>query len=434
MVAMEPLRAELAHLHRRAGFGARPDTLDADLTVGYEAVVDRLLNPPATDAGAAATPAPTFVNVARPKRSDGVEARQKYRKARREQAAQAIGWWVDRMVRVDHAYSEKLTLLWHNHWATSVQKSGPPGLMLDQLATLRSLGTRDFRDLARAMVRDPALLIWLDGTQNRKGKPNENLARELMELFTLGVGHFTESDVREAARALTGWSVNPADATSRLVERRHDASSKTILGRTAEFDDRSLVDHLVDQPSSARYVVNRLWYRLAAPQGPPAEAMTRLLDAYGPGRDLGALIRAILLEPAFRSTAVRHALVKQPVEYVVGTLRALRLPAGPAALTALRSLGQVPLRPPSVGGWPSGTAWLTTSSAQARLQFAQWVVKTADLSALSAQPPAARIDAVARLLSVEAWTARTRTALAAASVDPSRLVTLALVSPEYVVN
>lgn len=434
MVAMEPLRAQLAHLHRRAGFGARTETLDADLKVGYEAAVDRLLSPPAADAGAAATPAPTFVNVARPKRSDGAEARRKYRKARREQTAQAIGWWVDRMVQVDHPFSEKLTLLWHNHWATSVQKSGPPGLMLDQLATLRSLGAGDFRDLARAMVRDPALLIWLDGPQNRKGKPNENLARELMELFTLGVGHFTESDVREAARALTGWYVNPVDGTSRLVQRRHDAGSKAVLGKTADFDDRSLVDHLVDQLASARYVMARLWFRLGAPQTPPAETLTRLLDAYGPGRDLGGLIRAILLDPTFRSTAARNALVKQPVEYVVGTLRALRLPSGPAALNALRSLGQVPLRPPSVGGWPSGTAWLTTSSAQARLAFAQWAVKTADLSALAAHAPAARIDGVARLLSVESWTPRTRTALAAASVDPARLVTLALISPEYVVN
>ena len=431
---MEPLRAELAHLHRRAGFGALPETLDADLNAGYEAAVDRLLGPPATDAGAAATPAPKFVNVPRPQRSDGMEARRKYRKARKEQTAQLIGWWVDRMVRVEHPFSEKLTLLWHNHWATSVQKSGPPGLMLDQLATLRSLGTADFRDLARAMVRDPALLIWLDGPQNRKGKPNENLARELMELFTLGVGHFTESDVREASRALTGWFVDPVTGSSRLVRQRHDAGSKTVLGKTAGFDDRSLVDHLVDQPSSARFVVSRLWYRLAAPANPPTEVMARLLSAYGSSRDLGALIRAILIEPTFRSVDVRHALVKQPVEYVVGTLRALRLPSGPVALTALRSLGQVPLRPPSVGGWPSGTAWLTTSSAQARLEFAQWAVKTADLSALSAQPPAARIDGVARLLSVESWTPRTRTALAAASVDPARLVSLALISPEYVVN
>jgi len=401
---------------------------------GYEAAVDRLLNPTAADAGVAATPAPTFAAVLRPKRDTGREERQKYRKIRREQRIQLVTWWVDRMVRVEHPFSEKLTLLWHNHWATSVLKSGPSSQMLGQLATLRSLGTGDFRDLARAMVRDPAMLVWLDGPQNRKGKPNENLARELMELFTLGVGHYTESDVREAARALTGWRVDRDAGTSELVERRHDAGSKTVLGKTADFDDRSLVDHLVDQPQSARFVASRLWYRLAASQDPPADVLRRLLGAYGPGRDLGALIRAILLDPAFRSGSTRHALVKQPVEYVVGTLRALRLSSGPHALTALRSLGQVPLQPPSVGGWPAGQAWLTTSSAQARLRFAQWAARTADLSALDKQPPAARIDAVARLLSVEAWTPRTRTALAAASVDPDRLLTLALVSPEYVVN
>lgn len=434
MAAMETLRAELAHLHRRAGFGALPQTLDADLAAGYEATVEGLLNPAIADAGVAATPAPDFATLPRPKRNDAMDVRRKYRKLRREQTTQLIQWWVARMVAAAQPLPEKLTLLWHDHWATSVQKSGPPRLMLGQLAKLRALGTGDFRDLAREMVRDPALLIWLDGPQNKKGKANENLARELMELFTLGVGHYTESDVREAARALTGWSVDPVAGTSRLAQQRHDTGPKTVLGTTADFDDRSLVDHLVDQPESARHVASRLWDRLAAPGNPPAEVMTRLLDAYGPQRDLAALIRAILLDPVFRSASARHALVKQPVEYVVGALRSLGLPPGPQALAALRALGQVPLRPPSVGGWPSGTAWLTTSSAQARLTFAQWAVKTADLSALDARPPAARIDAAARLLSVETWTPRTRTALAAASVDTDRLVTLALVSPEYVVN
>ncbi|MGB9376823.1 MAG: DUF1800 domain-containing protein [Mycobacteriales bacterium] len=434
MVAMEPQRAALAHLHRRAGFGASPETLDADLKIGYDAAVDRLLRPPAADPGAVATPAPRFDNVPRPKRSEGADAKLAYRKARKEQTATLTGWWVQRMARVEHPFVEKLTLLWHNHWATSVQKSGPPGLMRDQIETLRRLGTGDFRDLARAMVRNPALLIWLDGPQNKQGKPNENLGRELMELFTLGVGNYSETDVREAARALTGWTVDQVAGTSRLSERRHDRGQKTILGETAAFDDRSLVDHIVAQPNSARHVATRLWTRLATPSGPPEDVMTRLVSAYGPGRNVSALVRAILLDPAFRSTSERGALVKQPVEYVVGVLRALRLPADRQAMAALRGLGQVPLRPPSVGGWPAGAAWLTPSSTQARLQFAQWAAKTADLSTVNSQPPAARIDGVARLLSVDAWTPRTRTALAAASVDTTRLVTLALVSPEYVVN
>jgi uncharacterized protein (DUF1800 family) len=285
------------------------------------------------------------------------------------------------------------------------------------------------------MVRDPALLVWLDGQRNKKGKPNENLARELMELFTLGVGHYSETDVREAARALTGWRVDRARGTAAPVPKQHDDGSKTVLGVTGDLDDRGLVDLLTARPDSAAHVATRLWARHGSAVLPTA-TLYRLVSAYGPGRDVTALLRAMFLDPAFR--ADRSSLVASPVEYVVGVHRALGLPvprpgkAGRALLATLTALGQVPFRPPSVGGWPGGAAWLSTAATKERLTFAAAAAQQADLAGI--RTSADRPGAVAHLLGIDAWTPRTLAALKDAAADPVRLTTLALVSPEYLVR
>ena len=308
-------------------------------------------------------------------------------------------------------------------------------MMLRQNQTLRSLGRGDFRELARAMVRDPALLVWLDGQKNKKGKPNENLARELMELFTLGVGHYSETDVREAARALTGWRVDRARATAAPMPRQHDDGSKTVLGVTGDLDDRSLVDLLTARPESAAFVATRLWARLGSATL-PADTLQRLVAAYGSGRDVTALLRALFLDPAFR--ADRSSLVASPVEYVVGVFRALHVPvprdgrSGRVLLGTLDALGQVPFRPPSVGGWPGGIAWLSTAATKERLTFAGAMARKADLDLVARSTD--RPEAAAHLLGVDAWTDRTLAALKDAAADPVRLVTLALVSPDYLVR
>lgn len=426
---------EVALLLRRTGFGTTGPQIEAATARGYEATVDALLAP-GPDPGAAATPPPDLGDepARRPKAEDKA-ARRAYAQELRSRSEQLALWWLDRMVQVRNPLVERLTFTWHGHWATSLQKVRSPAMMLGQNETLRRLGRGDFRELARAMVRDPALLVWLDGQKNKKGKPNENLARELMELFTLGVGHYSEADVREAARALTGWKVDRAAATAAPVPGQHDDGRKTVLGVTGDLDDRGLVDLLTARPESAAFVATRLWSRLGSSTLPP-DTLKRLVSAYGPGRDVTALLRAIFLDPAFR--ADRASLVATPVEYVVGVHRALRLEvpregkAGTALLATLTALGQLPFRPPSVGGWPGGVAWLSTAATRERLTFAAAAAKRADLSAVSAAKD--RPDAVAGLLGIEAWTNRTLGALKDAATDPPRLVTLALVSPEYVVR
>jgi uncharacterized protein (DUF1800 family) len=427
--------SDVSRLLRRSGFGATGAEVEAATRRGYEATVDALLHPGA-DPGAAATPPPDLgPEPARPPAPDDKDARKAYAKQLRTRSLALALWWLDRMVRVRQPLPERLTFSWHGHWATSIQKVRSPAMMLRQNQTLRSLGRGDFRELARAMVRDPALLVWLDGQKNKQGKPNENLARELMELFTLGVGHYSESDVREAARALTGWRVDRAHATAVPVPRQHDDGTKTVLGVTGDLDDRALVDLLTARSESAAFVATRLWARHGSATL-PRDTLTRLVAAYGPGRDVTALLRAMFLDPAFR--ADEPSLVASPVEYVVGVHRALRVPvpregkAGRALLGTLAALGQVPFRPPSVGGWPSGIAWLSTAATRERLTFAAATARTADLDAVAASDD--RPEAAAYLLGVDGWTDRTLAALKDAAADPVRLVTLALVSPEYLVR
>jgi uncharacterized protein (DUF1800 family) len=427
--------SQVSLLLRRTGFGTTGAEVEAATKRGYEATLDALLHP-AADPGVAATPPPDLSGApARPPKPDDKEARRAYAQQLRARSATLALWWLDRMVRARQPLVERLTFSWHGHWATSIQKVRSPAMMLAQNETLRARGRGDFRELARAMVRDPALLVWLDGQKNKKGKPNENLARELMELFTLGVGHYSETDVREAARALTGWRVDRAHATAAPVPQQHDGGSKTVLGVTGDLDDRGLVDLLTARPESAAFVATRLWARHGSATL-PADTLRRLVAAYGPDRDVTALLRALFLDPAFR--ADKSSLVAGPVEYVVGVFRALGLPVprdgkpGRALLATLDALGQVPFRPPSVGGWPGGVAWLSTAATEQRLTFAGAMARKADLSAV--EQAADRPEAAAYLLGVGSWTPRTLAALTAATADPARLVTLALVSPEYVVR
>jgi uncharacterized protein (DUF1800 family) len=346
------------------------------------------------------------------------------------------------MATAPRQLAEKLVYFWHGHWATSVQKVKSATLMLRQLQTLRQYGAGDFGVLVKAMLRDPALILWLDGDQNTSKAPNENLGRELMELFTLGIGNYTESDVKAAARALTGWTVDQSSLTAVFVPRRHDSGAKTILGQTADFDADSYADLLVAQSANAVFLADRLWFRFGSGQPLPAVSQDRLVAAYRPDRDVTALLRALFADEAF--TATTGQLIKQPVEWLIGAVRQLDVSLATVSdaqrkqlVGGLTSLGQVPLRPPSVGGWPAGAAWLTTSSLQVRLRLATALAAVAGPSAVAAISSGStgdKLDGLARLLAVDAWTDRTKAALTPAAGTPRTLLALGLASPEYTVS
>jgi uncharacterized protein (DUF1800 family) len=425
-------RRVVASVLRRVTFGPTAAEVDAAAAAGLDPTVAALLRPVAAPALPDLGPDP----YAALERRAGRDARRRARTTAREQVATASWWWLGRMWA--GGADEKLAFFWHGHWATSVQKVRSAHLMLAQQQTFRRYGHGDTGPLVRAMLRDPALILWLDGQRNTARAPNENLARELMELFTLGAGRYTEDDVKAAARVLTGWRADRISGSARLVPRRHDGSAVTLLGRTGPADADTLAALLVRHPAHVPFLASRIWARYGS-DDPIPPATVRRLTAAGP--DVTAMLTALCTDPALPDSAGH--LVKQPVEWMVGALR--QLGADPGRLTAqqrrtvlggLRALGQVPFRPPSVGGWPAGPAWLTTGSAQARLRLglALAAIAPAAVDGLARTAPVGRIDALAHLLVVDRWTGRTRAVLDGAARQPRRLLALGLASPEYAVQ
>ncbi len=429
--------AAAARVVRSVGFGASGALVDAVAEAGPAAwLAASLTATPDQDPGVAATAPPTFDPVPPVGKDASQDEKRKRRQQAGDQVTQLVGWWVTRMVSVQNPVVEKLTFGWHNHFATSATKVKSATMLLHQNEQLRALGRGGFSDLAEAMVVDPAMLYWLDAQQNSVKAPNENLSREFMELFTLGHGGgYSEQDVREGARALTGWTLARADGTATFVPARHDSSPKTVLGTTANLDAPGFVKVVLDQPGSAPFVATRWWNLVAGPDAPPAEALARMTAAYGSSRDLTALFTALLTDPAY--AAATGTLVTSPVEWVVGAMRSLAVKPDEAtvkkATAAMRALGQLPLYPPNVSGWPSGQAWLSTASAATRVQTATTLAKAGDLHTVEEAQPADRVDAVAHMLGIPTLSDRTAAELTSHTSDPQRLVAAALVSPENLV-
>ena len=427
-----------ARVLRRAGFGVTGQQVDAVAAQDWSRYVDAALAAdPDADPGAVATPMPTLPTLRGPGKRASVADRKEFNQQIFGQMTELSQWWLRRMTAVQQPIHEKLTLLWHNHFATSAEKVRVAAHMAAQNQKLRSLSLGDFHKLAYAMLTDAAMLRWLDAQTNTAKAPNENLAREFMELFTLGHGDgYTEDDVREGARALTGWVIRPGGEPT-MVPRRHDHTAKTIFGVTRNFDAEGFCGLVLAQPKSPQYVAGRLWQQLASDTPPSPQALGRLVTAYGPGRNLGALTRAILTDDEFVGS--RAAIVNTPVEWLVGVIRTLRVPVDtPARLkmadTALKSLGQRPFYPPDVGGWPHGRVWMSTASADVRMRAASQMARNGDLSTVEDTGAGDRIDAVGYLIGVGAWSDRTVTALQPLVRTPIQLVAAAVNTPEYLTS
>ncbi|WP_322858576.1 DUF1800 domain-containing protein [Mycobacterium europaeum] len=422
---------------RRAGFGVTGPEVDAALARDWPSQIDTMLGAnPDADPGAIATPMPSLQAPRAPGKGATPAARKQYNGQLSEQQRALSDWWLSRMISVRQPVGEKLTLLWHNHFATSAQKVRAAAYMAAQNQKLRTLSLGNFRALAYAMLTDAAMLRWLDGQSSTARAPNENLAREFMELFTLGHDNgYTEDDVRNGARALTGWVIG-ADGHTSLAPKRHDGTAKTLFGQTRDFDAAGFCDAVLAQPKSAEYVAERLWRQLASDDPPSRPALDRLVSAYGPGRNLRALTRAILTDDEF--VHGRATVVNPPVEWLVGVMRALRVPLDPStrklADATLRALGQRPFYPPSVGGWPRGQVWLSTASAEARLRAAGRLAHAGDLSGVESAAVGDRIDAVGYLIGVGDWSDRSADALQPLVRNPPQLVAAAVNTPEYLTS
>jgi uncharacterized protein (DUF1800 family) len=427
-----------ARVLRRTGFGVTGTQVDAVAAQNWSKYVDDALGAdPEADPGARATPMPSLAAPRGPGKGASPPARKEFNRQLSGQMAELSQWWLRRMVAVQQPVHEKLTLLWHNHFATSAQKVRFASYMAAQNQKLRSLSLGDFHTLAYAMLTDAAMMHWLDAQTNTAKAPNENLAREFMELFTLGHGNgYTEDDVRQGARALTGWVIRPTGQTM-VAPKRHDRTAKTIFGITGNFDAAGFCDAVLAQPKSPQYVAGRLWQQLASDTQPSPQALDRFVTAYGPHRDLRALTRAILTDDEFIKS--RAAIVNTPVEWLVGVIRTLQVPVdSPARLkmvnTTLRALGQRPFYPPDVGGWPHGRVWMSTASADVRMRAASQLARAGDLSSVEDAAVDDRIDAVGYLIGVGGWSDRTVEALNPLVRKPAQLVAAAVNTPEYLTS
>jgi uncharacterized protein (DUF1800 family) len=425
---------ETARVVRRAGFGASGRDVDA-LTGGDVAgwIGAGLAGDPDADLGA--VPVPQFEPLPRLPRNASMADRKQADTRRNTQNAQLVAWWVKRMVSVRNPVREKLTLVWHNHFAASLAKVGSAPEMAAQNQTLRRMGPGDFRELAYAMLTDAAMLRWLDGQTNTAKAPNENLSREFMELFALGHGNgYTEDDVRAGARALAGWTIAP-DGSTRQDPKRCDTGVKTVLGVTGPLDAAGFCDAVLAQPAGPRYMAGRMWQQLVSDRPASSAALDRLTGAWK-GRDTTALMQAIFADPEFASAQGSFAI--GPVEWLVGAARTLHAPTDDKTVTwmvgVLRSLGQQPFYPPNVGGWPSGQAWLSTAAARTRLAAAERLAAHVDLGAIESTAAGSRLDAVAHLLGIGGWSDRTAAVLRPLAGKLPRLVALALNTPEYLVH
>ena len=431
---MNAQKLEISRLFHRFGFGPRPGEFAKALADGPINTRARLLTVPPTDAGALAVVEPEITDLGKRPAPNSAEI-VPFAIAMRFQTQQMIVWWLDRMAQSDHGLTEKMTWFWHGHWATSIQKVNYPLPMFRQNKTLRANALGNFATMTKAMLNDGALQYWLDGQNSTVKAPNENLGRELMELFTLGVGRYTEDDVKNISRTLTGYQVVLSNGDVSINQNRRDKNPVSLLGTTAVFTGDTVADFLVARNDNAQFIAERLWYRfISSTEDMPADFAAK--NAFA-SREISAAVTAMASDSAMRDE--KYAMVKSPVEWFISACRALELT--PSALKTpaqminhLEKLGQVPFSPPNVGGWPAAEAWLSSATAQYRIACATWLIQQSQLRVLKSLTPAQRMMQSADWLGVAEWSPRTKAALRDVQADPVQFAILALCSPEYVVS
>src|SRR6266849_8308829 len=373
-----------AHLLNRAGFGGTPHEIERLAKLGPAGAVASLVDyeqtPDPTPDPAWAKPDPERMQKLAALRQAKAEERQQLfmeeRRLQWQRMSELRGWWLGRMANGPRPLQEKLTLFWHGHFATSAQKVRDAYLMWLQNDTFRRNAAGNWLTILTEVTKDPAMLIWLDQTQSRKAHPNENYAREVMELFTLGEGHYTERDVTEAARAFTGLVCDRLGQQSDYRPFIHDQGLKTVLGKTDPLTWVDVLDQIAVQPQAARYITAKLW-RFFASENPSDELVARLAETFRRANgQFKPLLRAMFRSEEFYADSVVRNQVKSPVQWLVGSVRVLEreLPPAPVCANFLTNLGQDLFAPPNVKGWDGGIAWITTNNLLARYNQAEKLV------------------------------------------------------------
>ena len=424
-------RLEIARLFHRTGFGPKPGEFAEALRAGVTATRSKVLTAPST----VSFVTPPVLTDLGPRPAPNSPAVVEFSQQLRYQNQLLFLWWLDEMVASPYTLQEKMTWFWHGHWATSLGKVNYALPMFNQNVTMRKYALGNFAEFSKAMFSDGALQVWLDGQENTAKAPNENLSREMMELFVLGVNRYTETDVKELARAFTGYQVSRSTGVVTYNARRRDTGSVTVLGKTGVMSPEDVIAHLVSRSDSAQFIAERIWYRFVSSQEPLPQNHP-MIKAFAE-RDTYALMKSLIESSALSQE--QYSMVKSPVEWFIGLCRALtitpsKLPSPTKLYGFLEKLSQVPFSPPNVGGWPVDQAWLSSASAQYRLSFATSVIAEANLSELAAVSVVKRPAYLADLLGVVEWSTRTAYAMRSVRDNPQKLLVTAVCSPEYVVS
>jgi uncharacterized protein (DUF1800 family) len=411
---------QAAHLLRRAGFGAAPDEVRRYAAMPVRNAVDSLIHFPGS-ANAQPGPADAYSPVPllsqygpRGMRALSDDARKAVNRQIRGNERRSILalqlWWLNRMLTTPAPLQEKMALYFHGHFTSAaIQKGVSPAMMFEQNQLFRNAALGNLRELTRSVSKNPAMLVYLDNDANFKSHPNENYARELMELFTLGVDKYSEDDVRNSARAWTGWRYDRFSETAAFDPRFHDDGVKTFLGQTGNFNGDDIVNIIFEQPQCARFfaagLLNTFVYNDPEPE--LVDGVARLLRKNT--FELAPVVSTILRSNVFYSPRAYRALVKAPVEFVVGTYRTLGIPRMDASvLPVLRQMGQELFYPPNVAGWPGGGNWLTSDTMIARQNFlkrtlnSQNLAQSSWLNAIPMQPRTAADSLISAILQGDA--------------------------------
>ena len=360
---------QASHLARRAGFSAQDSIVQTLLsTSSADSAVDALISMPTT-----LSPLPDWHDSAPFGRSEDESQRQENKQMRNQWSRELKYWWFGQMIANTSPLQEKMTLFWANHFTSSLKKVKWPPALLNQNRLLRTFALGSFRDMLKGILRDPAMLVYLDNANSNKGSPNENLARELLELFTMGEGQYSEQDIKELARALTGASVNKKTGSYRFNRRAHDSGTKTIFGQTRAFTPDDIADLILAQPQVAPFITEKLW-RFFVDDTPDMTVIDSIaLQFIQQDYDIATALKALFTNEAFWVS--QGVMLKSPMELIVGSVQLFDLPviSQRRFLSVSRALGQDLFNPPHVKGWAEGRAWYTTGTLATREKVSQFV-------------------------------------------------------------
>jgi uncharacterized protein (DUF1800 family) len=377
--------ATATHLLNRAGFGGTPAEIEVTQKKGLAAAVGELVD---SRANSADIPAPTWahprnVQAARMEikaaKERGEDFQKKARQVRMMEGEDIVDlrrWWLERMAKGPAPLVEKMTLFWHGHFATSVQKVTDAYWMWLQNETLRRNAFGNFGTLVKKMSRDPAMMIYLDLQQSRKEHPNENWARELMELFTVGIGNYSEQDIRESARAFTGYRIDMTTQQFRFAPFQQDRGPKKFMDQGGPLNGDEIIDILVKKPACAQFIGRKLWRFFVEDE--PSNAIVDLVAASlrAHNFEMRPVLRELFSSAEFYSERAMRTQIKSPVHYIVQTVKLLDapLPSPVVAQNAMRQMGQILFAPPNVKGWDGGKTWISTSTLLFRYNFANYLI------------------------------------------------------------